>query len=229
MTARRTDDRSDEQALQDWSDWANRIKVDLLETFWSLEVLERLRSVYLANKKLQDVGGYLWEWARMNHAYATLMRLRREVDTQSNTVNVLRLLSEIQDRPSVFSRQRIVARADGQATLADLLDRDFAAWKPIASPHGREFDHINPMLVSADIKSLLDAVDEVATYTSRTVAHRTWEKPKPIEREAVDGALKTVDEIFRKYYALVCGSSLTSLTPTPQYNTDELFTFAWKP
>jgi hypothetical protein len=218
----------DDRLLTSWSKALDGIKDDLLELNWAQRVLEELRLAFESNDRLQQTGGHFWEWARTNHAYATLIRVRREVDSQSGATSLLRVLLEVRERPTVITRRFVVARAQGREFLAQMLDDEFTTtWMPEPHPVDRALEHVNPKVIDRDILDLHSATEAVATYASRTVAHRAWEHPPPLKFESVAAALKGLGDCFTRYYELVNGISLTSVEPPASWDTTELYTFAW--
>ena len=100
------------------------------------------------------------------------MAFRRELDTQAGTENVIRLLREMRDRPSVISRARL--RATWSETKPDYAwnaNRAFNAYPHVEHADGPHQDHVEPGADAAGLV-VLEEQDRVLQHVQTTVAHR---------------------------------------------------------
>ncbi len=205
------------------------IRGDIHELFRLRRTFRDVAEVFRNNPRLQEHGGHIWDWMRLNHVASVLMRLRRLLDGQSNTVSFKRLLDAMIVQPHVINRARRNARYPVQSELlAQMLDREFTAnW--VREPHADPAeDHIDPEIVRADRGQLEAALDGVLQFANRVVAHRQRVPPPgQLTLAEVDQAFDAVEAALVKYYALLCGASLVQAEPTPQFDTHEVFTFPW--
>ncbi len=224
-------ERIDADALfAEWQADIERIKQDTHELFSLRQTFRDLREIFIRNRQLQEDGGYLWDWMRVNYAASVLIRLRRELDTQNNVISLRKLLDEIVRRPDVITRGRRKKalgfdQLDG--LLAQLLDREFTEnWVGDNRQPGDD-DSIDPAVVSRDIEELEKAAERVAAVANSSVAHRTRREIEDAQVRDVDDAMAAIERFLKKYYALLCGSSLIGAEPVRQFNAHKVFTYPW--
>jgi|SRR5215510_5837716 len=220
-----------------WSDWQRdieRITKDSYELFTIRRQFREIAEMFEQNKQLQTSGANLWQWLRLLYATTTLMRFRREVDTQGNTVNLRTLLEEIEKRPDVITRHRIASRPQGRGQavsdlMARLLDESFTKEWAVSSAAGAPNDQIDPERVRTDRIKFEELTAELDEITSRTIAHRQRVPPAKTTVAGVDAIFVLFEELLKKYLGLLTGVSLVNAEPTAQYDTFEPFTFPWHP
>jgi hypothetical protein len=217
-----------------WRDWTGdlkRIERDAYELFSIRRQFREMAQLFEHNPRLQDVGGNLWLWLRHLYASTVLMRFRREVDTQGNTVNLRTLLHEIEARPDVLTRARIAARnPDIDPIVAHVIDQNFTDhWRMIGSRSvvALPTDAIDPSIVEADRVELEATTELLVEVTSRTIAHRSRVEPTTLAVPGADALFDLLERLLTKYVSLIIGSSVVNWEPTPQYDTLEAFTFPW--
>lgn len=219
----------DEQ-FRNWMADMENIRLDIHELFRLRRTFRDLAGIFLKNERLQNVGGHIWDWMRLNYAASVLIRLRRQVDNQANTINLNRLLRDIIDHPQVITRarRRALHRPPESAFIAQLVDREFTrVWVPESDPANPDQDQVDPQIVQSDLDALRDATERVSQVASRAIAHRQRVNPGDVTFAEIDAAFTAIEQTLQKYYALICGPGLVGAEPTPQFDTHEVFTFAW--
>jgi hypothetical protein len=218
-----------DQTFQRWIADMESIRRDVHELFRLRRTFRDVAEVFRNNPQLQEHGGHVWDWMRLNHVASVLMRLRRLIDRQRNTVSLKQLLHEIIEQPHVISRGRRNNRYSVESEmLSDVLDREFTdRWVRERNCDPAD-DHVDPAIVSADLDQLEGALESVVQFANRAVAHRQRVPPPgTLTIEEVDRAFDAVEAVFVRYYALICGASLVQAEPAPQFDTHEVFTFPW--
>lgn len=217
-----------------WAEWRSdieRILQDAYELFSARRVFRDLGDVFRGNQRLQGTGGYLWDWMRVNYASYVIIRIRRETDDQGNTVNLNRLLREMEQRPEVATRGRWRATRPlaPDSRLEECLNREFTEyWVGVRpDPADPDADYIDPTMPRSDRERLQEAAERVNEVANRSVAHRTRVTPEDLKIREVDDAFEAIENTLQKYYALLHGVALAQAKPTPQFNTHEVFTFPW--
>lgn len=221
-------------ADQLWEEWRNdleRIRQDIHELFSSRRTFRDIAAVFEQNKRLQEVGGYLWDWMRISYASYVVMRVRRETDDQGNTINLHQLLKEIETRPDVVTRGRffeMLNLPEGHF-LQEVNQRYFTnTWMPIGSPASdNPVDQIDPSRVREDRGALQVAAERVREVANKDVAHRARVDVKDLTIPEVDAAFDAIEATLTKYYTLLHGASLMQAEPVPQFDTRAVFTFPW--
>src|SRR5437879_5269033 len=96
-----------------WSEWqadAERIRKDTVELFSFRRQFREIQEIFAGNAHLQAVGGHVWDWIRRAYVWTVLARLRHEAVCEGNGVSLRQLLEEIERRPDVVTRGRVLSR-----------------------------------------------------------------------------------------------------------------------
>ena len=229
MAQRNPAQLTDDQLFQDWLRWIQRAYDEAVGQARRFRLFRLVHGVYQQNDHLQHTGGFLFQWMADNYVAASAMAFRRELDTQAGTENLIHLLREMRDHPSVISRARFRATwSETEPNNAWNANRAFNAYPHVEHADGPDQDHVDPDAVAADLV-VLEEQDRVLEHVQTTVAHRGPELqgasvPTFAEFHA---AIKAIGGVFRRYYTLLTHSTLLDLEPAAQYNEYEIFTFAW--
>jgi hypothetical protein len=165
------------------------------------------------------------------YAVEVLMFIRREYDTQAGTINLLKLFSQMKDRPTVLSRGRYRSRYDTMTAPAsvkdDLANNHFDTFDHIKGPTP-SLDYVSPAQIDRDRKAVEASTDVVREYTNRDLAHRTpdWNTPSIGVPDDLDPPLAAILATFNRYYPLLTGKSLGDPTPAITFNWQECLTHA---
>ena len=229
MAQRNPAQLTDDQLFQDWLRWIQRAYDEAVGQDRRFRLFRLVHGVYQQNDHLQHTGGFLFQWMADNYVAASAMAFRRELDTQAGTENLIHLLREMRDRPSVISRARFRATwSETELNDAWNANRAFNAYPHVEHADGPNQDHVDPDAVAADLV-VLEEQDRVLEHLQTTVAHRVPELqgasvPTFAEFHA---AIKAIGGVFQRYYTLLTHSTLLDLEPAAQYDEYEMFTFAW--
>jgi hypothetical protein len=189
--------------------------------------------VFRNNPRLQQTGEHLWVWFLMNYVSSVLIRIRRQIDSQNNTVNLKQLMHAIIKHPQVVTRGRRNAMNKPIAPtefLAATLDREFnETWVPHVDRESRDpSDCIDPAIVQQDLDTLESALKKVELFAHTVIAHRVRFPPLGAPTfEDIDLAFDAIEEALKKNALLISGVALLQAEPAPQFNTHEVFTFPW--
>ena len=227
MPQRNVDDLSDDELYRDWVAWIERIYAKTVNQSWNYRMFRLVAGLFEQNTQLQQVGGFVWDWLAQNYVAGASMTLRRELDRQAGTENLLGLLHELQERPSVIDRSRF--RATWGSDDDWEADRAFDTYPFEKCEANRSHDHVDPIAISKDIEDLGNLTAKVREHVEQTIAHRTPTRrgPKPVTFEEFHAALRAIDQMFRKYYGLLTHKSVAQTEPVVQFNEFEAFEFPW--
>jgi hypothetical protein len=217
-----------------WREWQSdieRIVRDGYELFALRRQFREMAEMFRENPILRDAGGHVLSWLRTCYGAAVIMRLRREVDTQPNTVNLRTLLEEIEKRPEVATRNRVVNAHSGHVEdfVLRMMNEQFSETWVAPPASGLPTDTVDPSLVREDRLSLELAAVELETLANRTLAHRPRAGSDVTTLTGADAIFDLVEELLKKYLALLTGTSLLCVEPTAQFDTVAPLTFPWHP
>lgn len=172
---------------------------------------------------------YLWLQALWGHD--ALISIRRELDDQAGVVNIRGLLYEMHDRPDVLTRKRYlnpVTAEDGGEFQNKQADRGFDRFGVTKSGNGERMDDIiSPAGVAQDRAELERQTDAAYRYAQMVVAHRAPVDNLEIKIADINRAIDAIEPAVKKYYCLLTGLSLVTVTPAMQFNWLQPFHFAW--
>src|SRR5713101_4089107 len=89
--------------------WQEQIKRIYTETVYLFTTRHRFRCVqemFRDNAALNKIGGDLYGWLTGMWGRDAIIGVRRELDDQAGTINLVNLLHEIEARPDVLTRRR---------------------------------------------------------------------------------------------------------------------------
>lgn len=217
---------SHDERHSSWVSVIERIYLEQINQGWRHQLFRLFRSVFDANPRLSERGGFLFNWMAENYVDTTLMLIRRELDKQAGTENLRNLLKNIIKHPGVLTRARYIAQwQPGKDMIAN---RAFDSFNPIRVPGSPKDDYINPDIVEADLAQVIKAAEGLRTYAERTRAHRTPEQGvDSFTYKDLHQAIADIRKVVGKYYAILTLSSVMDWEPVAQYNTLEPFMEPW--
>ena len=110
--------------------WQGHIKRIYTETVYLITTRYQFREVqgmFRDNQALNKIGGDVYEWLTGMYGRDAIMGVRRELDDQAGTINLVDLLHEIEARPDVLTRRRYLAfiQPGDCDFLPELMNRGF--------------------------------------------------------------------------------------------------------
>ena len=87
-----------------------RIYDEQVAQAWGYYMFRLLRAVFVTNQHLSEEGGFIFRWMVENYVDSALMLLRRELDRQDGTENLLNLLLDMIEHPLVVNRWPYLTR-----------------------------------------------------------------------------------------------------------------------
>lgn len=202
-----------------WVRVAERIYDEQVRQGWRHRIFRLMRATFRNNASLASEGGFLFNWMSENYVDASLMVVRREVDTQAGTENLRNLLEDIIKHPEVLTRARYRSQWCGEEQ--SLADQAFDSFEPARIPGDAASDYIDPAAVRQDLQRALKDVKRVRDFAERTRAHRTPDQgvAASIAYDDLHEAIEDVRGLGGKYYSLLTGRSVMQWEPVPQYDT----------
>ena len=229
MTRRDVRRMTPDDLFEEWVRDIQEIKFDIFELFSFRRTFREFAEVFRQNERLQAVGGHVWNWMRSNYVASILLRVRRQVDDQSNTVNLKQLLTELMQRPEVLTRRRLdeaLPKIDSDVIREQVDARFTELWVRVQHPDPGD-DHVSAEVIVGDLQLLQDATRRVAKVANRNVAHRSRVSLQDLQVPELDAAFDAIEATLKRCYALLAGGGLVRAEPAPQFNTLEVFTFPW--
>lgn len=220
---------TDDEIYARWQERFERVKLELHHLFSMRRKFCDIQGMFQENERLNSIGSQAWEWLLLIWGRDAVVAVRRELDDDSNTISLGRILDEMAARPQVMTRRRYMAHMKGvEPDLASLNDRYFTSLVVMRPGSDPMDDHLDPDRIRADRKGLNAAAKPVLEYANRMVAHRTPVDKLDMTVQDIHDSLDAMEPVVKKYYVLLSGSALSNVEPVDVGDDwKEAFTFPW--
>ena len=116
---------SDDEQWAAWQEQIRRIQNETTYAFQSRVVFRAILEMF-ENAALQKEGGFVYEWIGSIYGRDQVLAVRRELDRDSEVVNLIQLMYQIVRRPQVVSRARYLTHfPPGTAVTVDEQHKQF--------------------------------------------------------------------------------------------------------
>lgn len=161
--------------------------------------------------------------------HSTVLAVRRQVDSDRNSVSIMRFLRELQKYPELISRsyhEALYSRPEYSVDFA--LSAARHTYDRYVGPNANVLD-VNT--IQNEVQRLKTSSEKIHHYADRVVAHYdsrglTQETPK---FDDVSDCLRLIEELVLRYVLLLKGAWQDSLLPTFQYDWKRVFRLTWIP
>ncbi|HIK13923.1 MAG TPA: hypothetical protein IGS53_01260 [Leptolyngbyaceae cyanobacterium M33_DOE_097] len=209
------------QKVEKWAKWLRVIHAEVSVLAESAAIYSEIRQVVIDNPRINKSNQF-YEWMTKNYVDTTLIRIRRLLDRDKNTVSLSNLLSEMRENLHFLSRERHLSlylegmRSTGEAIFDELAGKD-----------------VNGFPVK-QLREDLDCLEQIRAvhgrYTDKRIAH--YDKTKGVEPlgtfQDFDEAVACFEEILKRYNLLLTAHLIPSLyVLRPSWK--EIFKEVWIP
>jgi hypothetical protein len=218
--------------IEKWFRWLEVIQGEIYELLMLRYVFGETQKIIKANPKIQ-IDGYFYEWLAIAYSKTASVGVRRQLDCDSSVITLGRLLSEIQQSPTLLTLERFEGmythgqsnRTKKQRMLYELQRRQ--AQKDFKQFSGKLMKHVNPALVCKDLILLSLVVEPIRKYVNKRVAHRDRKQFSSIPTfPDLDKAIDSMFNTFKKYMLLLKAVQY-DITIQPQWDWKDIFKTAW--
>ncbi|MHB1348166.1 MAG: AbiU2 domain-containing protein [Candidatus Humimicrobiaceae bacterium] len=149
------------------------------------------------------------------------MHLRRLLEPNKSGITFYELLDDICNNPLVITRQFHI-NLYSQKNIGD------KAFNKYAGKTFKDKDFLDMNSVSLDKKNIEEKLNKLKPIIDKIIAHQDKNPPKVLQTyNDIEYIIDFVGTLTKKYYLILKGGSLTTLTPTVQYDWEEIFTEKW--
>lgn len=152
-----------DQKLAKWKRWLRVVHDDVQKLVMHKDIFWQIGEIVNSNPKIQ-IHSAFYDFIGNSHAAYVVMGIRRHVKTHKDSISFRALLEDIAANAEILSREYYRALYAGSG-MEDLADGDFDQF---SKPGG---EHIDPDLVSTDIKRLEEAGKKAEELADRRIAH----------------------------------------------------------
>lgn len=204
-----------------WIKWLDIIYKEITSLSVNRHIFWEVQEIIKKNKKIQKPSSF-YEFLGSAYASLSVMGIRRQVKIDKQSISFARLLDQIAKTPGTISRQRFLALYGTDPTMIEIGERDF---NKFSDRSGR---HIDPNIVTADLRLLRTKASRCERFADMRVAHfdkRALKNP-PIFND-LDECIDYLEQLLKKYTLIFRATCLASVLPTWQYDWKEIFLFPW--
>ena len=207
------------EKLDKWERWLQVVYDDMVNQATSRTVFRETAAIIAANPDIpkdSDFLDFLEQW----YVDSTVMGLRRQLKVKPDSVSLAGLLEDIATNPALLSRQRFV----GLYPPGDQSRANAAFDKHIGAGLG----HVDTAAVREDIDKLKALATRCEEYADRFVAHRDRRSIRAVPTHAeLNDALDFSERLLQKYYLLLRGNSLVSVSAKFLHPWKRIFEMPW--
>lgn len=216
-----------DQKFAKWEKWLETIYyeevielVDSKHIFWNIQnIINNNPKIQKANSFYQFVGYTYFDYA--------VSAIRRQIKSDKQSISLVRLLEEIIETPSVFSRNRFVTlyRTDMQHGANRIFTTKWA---------GNCSDHIDPDIVQQHLDELHSSNDKLSNkvmeFADRRVAHRDKRQSRIPTFGELDTCINCLKKLVGEYWLLFMAEDLSNCFVPQRITEDyweEIFRQPW--
>lgn len=220
---------TEDQQWEQWKKDVERIKTETVLVFRNRLVFRELRETFTNNAQLMANGGFFWRWLFGMYGRDMVLAVGRELDRDTEVVNLIQLMHQIKKHPGIITRKRFLEKLSIQQPAGpnDLRNRILwevnDKWFTDNMGIGEEVDIA---LIKQDRNWLEKRCRRVMKYRHKIVAHRTGME-LTLTAEHIDEALDAIEKMLLKYYLLFTGGGLMGAEPALQFDWQHIFTYPW--
>lgn len=226
---------TDAVVLAAWQEQFKIVYLDVQDLAEQRDIFRELMKIAEGIPGLDRLDTRAIAWMERMYSHWAAVAVRKQVDQDSRTVSLRRLLVSIANRPSVFTREEYVGRARSDrdpSTEYGALELD-----EMRDYMNKSFDELVGVgvaeLTAAAVRTDLNALDAASAaiehFVNNTVAHRNHTLTPSATWADLNGAIDTILVLLRKYNALLDAGEAPNPVPTYQYNWTAIFRVPWLP
>ncbi len=208
-----------------WRTWLETISNQVSWIMLDRTILRRIMEIVQDRYCADDAYDFA-RWCAYNYVESITIRLRRQVDTNTKSVSLVRLLTDIERQAARISRTWFISHYPDRLVQDGVADTDFNAW---AKPGDT---HADPGIATQHCRELSDAYEAVRVFANKRVAHhdRRADSKIPIpEWGELDRAIDVLEEKTIACKLLIEQAGPSTLEPPLPNEWEGVFAASRKP
>lgn len=192
----------DRQKLEKWNRWIAQIETDMINLLSARQIYKGYGEIVVANPEVQAEGATFHSFVVDGYVTQISMAVRRQLDTDPDTISLAHLITEIKDNPGAITRADYVAR---------YKDMPMGVGEAIGNQHFTELagpgDNFDPAIAQADLETLKEASRKLKSLADRKIAHRSKQPSPKMTFNEVDECIEVIKKLAQKYITLLTGGN----------------------
>jgi hypothetical protein len=207
--------------LTTWLEWLGLIRQDILELGENRATFREMLRIYDLNPTLAT-NAYFFDWLAGNYATTMAVGIRRQRDTNPDSVSMARLLEDLQANAATVTRAWFVSTYAGSPMGDYRGNRDFDTFAPGGGPC------LDPAIVRQDYDALQTLAKPLKKYVDKRIAHHDAKGHGVTATYAeLDAALDEFRRLLQRYFLLLEQGAL-SPDVTIQMPWTDIFLTPWQ-
>ena len=220
---------TEEQRFARWRDWLKIIRKDVQGLVISRHIFWEVQKIIKDNPLVQKPSSF-YQWLGAAYCTQISMGIRRQLDTDTRSVSLHRLLCEIKKAPYVLSRERFQSIYKPNPAIFTACQAAELANKCFDKYAGQNVDHLPVKKVGCDLRDLCNQSRKVERAATKKVAHLDEKPPTELPSFGeLDACLDLLEQLVLRYQMVFEASAPASLLPTWQYDWMAIFYEPWIP
>jgi len=240
----------EDEAFQKWTEWIDAIHRDVTDLVIGRHIFWEVQGIIRANPRIQKPSSF-YGWLGMTYTAWGPMGVRRQLDMDSRSISLRRMLTEMISMPQVLSRRRYVSSyaaklvgasdprpsvpkpandGEGGAYALDPVEAEEIASRSFDQYAGQGNERIPESEIKRDLEELLSKSHRVERFATKKVAHLDESPPATLPTfDELDDCVDLLERLVLKYELILKTSAPHSLLPTWQYDWKAIFNEPWIP
>ncbi|MGH7915713.1 MAG: hypothetical protein ACREPW_13855 [Candidatus Binataceae bacterium] len=220
---------ADDQRFARWCNWLKIVRKDVQDLVIKQHIFWEVQKIIKDNPRIQKPSSF-YQWIGSAHCTQISIGIRRQLDIDTRSISLRRLLCEIKQAPRVLSRKRFLSiykpnpaifTACQTAGLGNALFDKYAGCNENYFPISK----IECNLAALDVRGR-----KVKKFVNKTVAHLGTKRPTELPTFGeLDTCIDLLEKLVLKYQTLFEASAPASLLPTWQFDWKAVFNEPWVP
>jgi AbiU2 len=187
----------DLQKTLKWQRWLKQIEGDISHILGSRQIYKSYGVIVKSNQVIHNQGNVFHSWVVNNYVTTVSMAVRRQLDTDSDTISLARLISDIRDNPKCLTRSWYVEYYKN--SIEGYGDQMFNEYAGLG-------ECIDISVTESDLALLLEAGKDISKLANRSFAHKSTRTKPKMTFDDVDMCIESIKKIAQKYILLLTAS-----------------------
>jgi hypothetical protein len=218
---------SAEQKLKKWVKWLEIIKSEVSGLVLSSSIYSETREIIISNPVV-NTSNRFYSWMNKNYVHATLMGIRRQLDTHRDAVSLLNLLTDMKENCNFLTREHHLQQVYLLHPSEMHIHMQRVGNKTYDDLAGKSANIFPVEKIEGDLQQLLKIDHLHKNYVDRRIAH--YDKRENIATigtyQDLYDAVAFFEGIVVKYNLLLNATTII-LLPYLDYNWKDIFKQPW--
>ena len=209
--------------LTAWLEWLGLIEEGIVRRLSANQATFReVMRIYDLNPGLTE-NAYFFAWLAENYATTMAVGIRRQRDTDPDSVSVARLLQDLQVNAATVTRAWFASTYTSNPLGLVVGNRDFETFAPNGGLH------LDPAIVQQDFDTLQSLTNPLKKYVDKRIAHHNAKvRGVTATYGELDTALEELRRLLKRYFLLLKQGALLCADAVNQMPWTDIFAMPWK-